>query len=86
MDQTAKPLGKEFRTAFLDPKAKTERLVQVARSAAAKSFFISDHESSNGASLCFAIQQLAGAELGLSMYYQHETAAMLKRQLAAENK
>jgi len=38
-----------------------------------------------GASQCFAVQQLAENELGLSMYFQHETAAMLKDRLAAGN-
>jgi DNA helicase HerA-like ATPase len=81
MDQTAEslvPLRKEFRIAFLDPREKTERLIQVAQDAAAKSFVAADIESSAGASLCFAIQQLAVADLGISMNYQLQTAAMLK--------
>jgi DNA helicase HerA-like ATPase len=83
MNQASRIFGKEFRWAFLDRSTKTERLVQIARSAAAKSFSISDLRSTAGASFCFAVQQLAENELGLSMYFQHETAAMLKDRLAA---
>jgi hypothetical protein len=83
MNQAGLTFGREFSAAFLDPNSKTERLAQIARSAGAKAFFISDIRSIAGASFCFAVQQLAGAALGLSMYYQHETAAMLKKQLYA---
>ena len=84
MSLTAKGLGKEFRTAFMDRNTKTERLVQIARSAATKSFLASDLESTIGASFCFAIQQFASSELGLSIYNQHEMAGMLKKQVAGE--
>lgn len=83
MNHAGKSFGSEFRAAFMDRNTKTDRLAQIARSAAAKSFFISDLGSAAGASLCFAVQQLATNELGLSMYYQHETAAMLKDWLVA---
>jgi hypothetical protein len=84
MNQAGLPFGKDFRAAFLDLNTKTERLAQIARNAAATSFFISDLGSMAGASFCFAVQQLARSELGLSMYYQYETAAMLKKRFYAE--
>ena len=84
MNQAGRSLGKDFRAAFLDRNTKTERLAQIARSAAATSFFISDLGSMAGASFCFAVQQLARSELGLSMYYQYETAAMLKKRFYAK--
>ncbi len=74
---------REFRSAFLDVSAKTERLVDISRNASAKCFFIADSESITGAGFCFAVQQMAKPELGLSMYYQYETAAILAKMLAA---
>jgi hypothetical protein len=84
MNQAGRSFGQDFRAAFLDRNTKTERLAQIARSAAATSFFISDLGSMAGASFCFAVQQLARNELGLSMYYQHETAVMLKKRFYSE--
>jgi len=83
MAQAGSALGKEFRGAFLDTRLKTDRLIEITRNAAAKSFFVPDRDSMMGASFCFAVQQLADSDLGIAMYYQYELAAMMKRRLAA---
>jgi hypothetical protein len=83
MAQTGPAFAKEFQRAFLDVNLKADRLIEIARNAAAKSFFVSDRDSMVGASFCFAVQQFAVADLGLAMYYQHEVAAMMKRRLTA---
>jgi DNA helicase HerA-like ATPase len=83
MAQAGPALGKEFQRAFLDTSLKADRLIEIARNAAAKSFFVSDRDSMMGASFCFAVQQLADSDLSVAMYYQHEVAGMMKRRLAA---
>lgn len=83
MTQAERGFGKEFRRAFLDVGLKTDRLIDIARNAAAKSFFVSDRASIVGASFCFVVQQMANADLALAMYYQHEMAVMIKERLTA---
>jgi hypothetical protein len=83
MAHVGRKLGAEFRKAFADRNAHTERLVEIARNAAAQCFFVNDHAAIAGASLCFAIQQLATSDLALSMYFQHEMSVMLKQRITS---
>jgi len=83
MAQTKPVLGGEFQRAFLDMNLKADRIIEIARNAAARSFFVSDRDSMVGAAFCFAVQQLADSDLGLAMYYQHEVADMVKKRLLA---
>ena len=82
MANADREFGTDFRRAFADATARTDRLVEIARNAAAKSFFVSDQSAIVGASFCFGVQQFANAQLALAMYYQHQMAAMLKERIA----
>jgi hypothetical protein len=74
--------AREFQRAFLDPAVATERLSSLARATASRSFFVSDVTSGSGAAFCFAVQQLASAELDLTTYHQAQVARILKKQLS----
>jgi hypothetical protein len=82
MANADREFGTDFRRAFADATARTDRLIEIARNAAAKSFFVSDQSSIVGASFCFGVQQFANAQMALAMYYQHQMAAMLKERIA----
>jgi hypothetical protein len=84
MSHADKTNGAEFRSAFHDPKSKTDRLLEIAHQAAGKSIFISDHTSVTGGAYCFAVQQLSTPSMNLALYYQQEMAGMLKRRLIPE--